>query len=205
VLERTTRWVLRNSAADEPTSDLIARSLEGLEALRSRFADIVSGEDRDVFNSRVAEVRAQGVDADFARELIALRFLDQLLEILHLARSTKADPVEAAEIYYDLTAAMHVPWLVRCVERAGGSGRWEHRWALGLINELTRIRRDLTRAALQTGREASQATEALTSGRGAERFQALLEEIKGEERVSLAGLSVAVQELRQVADDTDRS
>ena len=200
VLERTTRWVLRNSAPDEPTSDLIERSLEGLEALRSRFADIVSGEDRDVFNSRVAEVRAQGVDDDFARELIALRFLDQLLEILHLARSTKADPVQAAEIYYALTAAMHVPWLVRCVERAGGSGRWEHRWALGLINELTRIRRDLTRAALQDGLEPSQATKALTSGRGADRFQVLLEEIKGEERVSLAGLSVAVQELRQVAD-----
>ena len=124
VLERTTRWILANTGPEDQTSDLIALSGEGLEALRGKFPEIVSGEDRDVFLSRVSEVKNQGVDESFANDLITLRFLDQLLEILRLARRTEADPVDAARYYYQVTEEIRIPWLTRCIERAGGAGGW---------------------------------------------------------------------------------
>ena len=55
--------------------------LEGLAVLRDAFADVVAGDERVIFEKRVAEIRELGADESFSKRLITLRFLDQLLEI----------------------------------------------------------------------------------------------------------------------------
>ena len=69
---------------------------------------------------------------------------------------------------------------------------------LGLIDDLSVIRRELTEGALHGSGRIEQAL-AGEERRYTARFRALLEEIQGEERVSLAALSVAVQEIRSLA------
>ncbi|MDE2974187.1 MAG: NAD-glutamate dehydrogenase [Gemmatimonadota bacterium] len=200
VLERTTRWVLANCDPDEPTSALIEGSLDGLESLRERFHDIVAGRDREDFRDRVAALMPQVGDEGFVRNLVALRFLDHLLEILRVARATGTDPVSAARMYYWVTEELRIPWLVDRIERSSGEGKWQQRWALGLVNDLGAIRRNLTEGAL--GGEGLLAG-ALGFGGGDEagltRFHAILQEVEAEEPVSLAGLSVAIQEIRHLA------
>ena len=217
VLERTTRWLLVNCDPDESTIGLIQGSLLGLEALRDRFHQLVAGEDRNVFFQRVTEARNQGVDETFARNLITLRFLDHLLEILRLARTTSTDPVRAARVYYWVTEELKVPWLLRCIEQVSGEGRWEQRWGLALANDLGAIRRNLTASALMEltkTRDGTSVDEPPQPGPGTlagaldfagdreqllTRFHDLLDEVRGEEPITLAGLSVAVQEIRHLA------
>ena len=199
VLERTTRWVLANCDPEEPTSSLIEESLEGLEALREKFHEIVAGQDRENFQNRVAALMPQVGDEDFVRNLVSLRFLDHLLEILRLARDSDTDPVSAARMYYWVTEELRIPWLVGCIERTSGEGKWQQRWALGLINDLGAIRRKLTEGALDG--EGMLAGVLGFGGDDAQmdRFHQVLQEVEAEETISLAGLSVAIQQIRHLA------
>ena len=199
VLERTTRWVLNNCDPEESTTALIEGSLDGLEALRERFHEIVAGEDRENFMARVRAVSPHPGDEAFVRNLVALRFLDHLLEILRLARNNGTDPVGAARMYYWVTEELRIPWLVRCIERISGEGKWQQRWALGLINDLGAIRRNLTAGALSGEGTLSGALGFGGNDAQLDRFHRILQEVEAEEPISLAGLSVAIQQIRYLA------
>ena len=199
VLERTTRWVLNNCDPEESTTALIEGSLDGLEALRERFHEIVAGEDRENFLARVRAVSPHPGDEAFVRNLVALRFLDHLLEILRLARNNGTDPVGAARMYYWVTEELRIPWLVRCIERISGEGKWRQRWALGLINDLGAIRRNLTAGALSGEGTLSGALGFGGNDAQLDRFHQILQEVEAEEPISLAGLSVAIQQIRYLA------
>ena len=199
VLQRTTRWVLTNCDPEESTTALIEGSLDGLESLREKFHDIVAGEDRENFLSRVRAASPQPGDKSFVRNLVALRFLDHLLEILRLARATGTDPVSAARVYYWVTEELRIPWLVGCIERESGESKWKQRWALGLINDLGAIRRTLTEGALAGEGTLERALGFAGEEAQLTRFREVMAEVEAEEEITLAGLSVAIQEIRYLA------
>src|SRR6185503_5462326 len=91
VLERTARWVLRNVESDASPAEVVDRHIEGLAVLRDAFAGYVAGEERELFETRVAEIQGLGADEGFSRRLITLRFLDQLLEVLEISSRAHAD------------------------------------------------------------------------------------------------------------------
>ena len=199
VLEQTTRWVLNNTDPAESTTALIEGSRMGLEALREKFHDIVAGEDRDNFLSRVRSGTPRPEDEPFVQRLMALHFLDHLLEILHLARSTGTDPVKAAMVYYWVTEELRIPWLIRTIESRTEQDRWQQRWALGLVQDLGAIRRNLTESAIEGEGELADALGFGSEDARLSRFHEVLAEVEAEEPVSLAGISVAIQEIRHLA------
>lgn len=201
VLERTTRWVLANCDPGESSASLIEGNLGEIEALRGRFHELVAGEDREAFLSSVGQAVRLGVDEDFARNLFTLRYFDHLLEILRLARTAETSPVKAARTYYWVTEELRIPWLASCIEKAGADGsRWERRWSLGLIDDIGAIRRHLTGAALAGDDTLAKAFDFGGNGGRLDRFHRLLEEMESEEAPpTLAGLSVAVQAVREAA------
>ncbi len=206
VLERTSRWVLHNArSAPGDTSGIIEENLEGLALLRSEFADIVAGHDREMFETLVAEIRELGADESLARTLITLRFLDQLLEILRVANETGSDPVETARAFYQVSDAFRVPWLRQAIFRSAKDDRWEQRAAQALADDLTRAHHRLVAEVMRTRpetRSVDEARERIMEARTRElaRFQALLEEIQAEETLSLSGLSVAVREMAVLSE-----
>ena len=199
VLERTTRWVLANCDPEESTTALIEGSLEGLGTVRQQFHEIVAGEDREDFQRRVRDGMPSVDDEAFVRNLVALRFLDHLLEILRLARTTGTDPIKAARVYYWVTEELRIPWLIRSIENTSGEGRWQQRWALGLIQDLGAIRRNLTGDALAGDGMLANVLGYSDDNARMTRFHEILEEVEAEDPISLAGLSVAIQEIRHLA------
>ncbi len=201
VLERTTRWVLANCDPDESSTSLIEGDLAAIEALRGRFHELVAGEDREAFLSSVDQAVGLGVNEEFARSLFTLRYFDHLLEILRLARTSETTPVKAARTYYWVTEELRIPWLASCIEKAGAEGnKWERRWSLGLIEDIGATRRRLTAAALAGDPTFANAFDFGGNGSRLDRFHGLLDEMRSEEAVpTLAGLSVAVQAVRQAA------
>jgi glutamate dehydrogenase len=186
VLERTTRWVLANVGEDEATETSIREYREGLDTLRRRFPDLVTGDDALLFENLVRELTEANADPEVARSLITLRFLDQLLEILGVARSADADAEDAARAYYSVSHCFHTGWLRGALLSAAGDDRWEQRAAQGMHDEVARAHQRLTVATLN--RYEGSATDL-------ERYQALLEQVREDEAPSLSALWAVVREL----------
>ena len=205
VLERTARWVLGNVDADVSPARIVAQNLEGLATLRNSFSEIVTGEDRALFEARVDEIREVGADEAFSQRLITLRFLDQLLEILEIGRETEAGTLDTGRIYYEISEAFHVPWLRRSTFAAAGDDHWEQRAAQVLSADLSRAHRRLVFSAVTKtvgAADPSRATSELLRSHTHEvqRFMDIVEELKGEEAPGLAAVSVTTRELSALAD-----
>jgi glutamate dehydrogenase len=200
VLERTARWVLRNVEPAASPAAVVDVRLEGLAVLREAFAEVVAGEERELFESRVAEIKGLGGDESFSRKLITLRFLDQLLEVLEIAHLTASDPTETGRAYYRVSETLHVPWLRRRIFEAARGGQWEHRAAQLLAEDLSRAHRKVVAAVV-----VQDGSERALPEREMARFRGMVEELRREEQAAgLAALSVAVRELSDLADRTAR-
>ena len=199
VLERTTRWVLQNVDASRSPARIVDENVRGLAQLRRDFEGIVAGEERRLFEERLREIRQLGADDDFSRNLITLRFLDQLLEILQIGRATGADETSTGKAYYAVSEALEIPWLRRTSFSSAGLGQWEQRAAQALADDLSRAHRKLTTAVLHKAKNGDIDTAAralLGSGDSdMERYKGVASELRSEEGVGLAGAAVAVREL----------
>ena len=207
VLERTTRWVLANVPADASTQQVIEEHHAGLAELRGGFAQIVSGEERALFEKRVGEIKELTDKHDLAQRLITLRFLDQILEILHIANEAGGTPVQAGRAYYRMSDLLRVGWLRTAIPAAAGDNRWEQRAAQGLLDDLGRAHRTLTMEVLgeknDGKRDAAQVDSMVerVRERHAEELTAyltLVDEIAAENALNLPALSVAVRELEDI-------
>ena len=202
VLERTTRWLLANVPTESQTADLINDNRVKLEKLRADFGEFVAGEDRVVFERRVAEIERHGAEPTLARSLITLRFLDQLLEILRVARETGAEPLVAGRAYYRVSELFHIPWLRQAIFGSASEDRWEQRAALALAADLSQAHYSLATLVVESG----DGNGALSTGTGEyRRFRELMGEVRAEESMSVSGLSVAVREIVLMAEHANGS
>ncbi len=205
VLERTTRWVLQNVPASTPPGRVVDENLEGLALLRRRFSELVAGEDRALFEDRVREIHELGGGADLSRDLITLRFLDQLLEIVEIARETTSPEVETGQAYYAVSEAFEIPWLRRQTFAAAGDDQWEQRAAQLLSEDISRAHRKAVMAVVAARNGHRAVADAMGSvlereARHVEHFEDVLRELKEGGKVGLAAVSVAVRELGGVSE-----
>ena len=168
--------------------------------MRADFAEFVAGDDRVVFERRISEIERHGAEPDLAKNLITLRFLDQLLEILRVAQETGAKPLVAGRAYYQISGLFHVPWLRQAVFGSAVGDRWEQQAAQALAEDLSRAHYSLTRRVLESSGE----TEGIdTNTSEFARFRDLIEEIRAEGTVSISALAVAVRKITRMAAGGD--
>ncbi|MYK69288.1 MAG: NAD-glutamate dehydrogenase, partial [Gammaproteobacteria bacterium] len=185
VLDRTTRWVLGNAEREEIDS-LVGGNFSTLRELQRIFPDVVSGEDRLTFERLVSEIQEVGPAADIAPALATLRFLDQLMDILRVARDTRTAPVYAARAYYAVSELLEIPWLRHAIDECARDERWEQRAARALNDDLTRAHHRIANfsaaAAAARATQAGGVAHVLTALRSREvaYFGELLTELRAE-------------------------
>ena len=209
VIDRTTRWVLQSIPSDPTTAQVVAEYKDGIGALRGHFHEVVAGEDRTLYEEQLKEIRELGADDELARDLITLRFLDQLLEILQVAKETGASPSDAARAYYRVSELLGLSWVRKSIFDAAEEDRWEQRAARALADDLGRAHHRLVVQVMRS-RSGQEDIDGVTDTlirsreRDVEHYRSLLEEIKGEPVMSLSGLSVAVREMAGLPERMNR-
>jgi glutamate dehydrogenase len=200
VLDRTTRWTLANVEPEAATDRVIADLRHGLSRLRGDFGRLVSGEDRELFQRRVDELKEIGVGGPFAEQLITLRFLPELLDILRIAREAGDDAIETATTYYAVADQLSVTWLQHALRAVSRDELWDKRLIETLDADLHRAHRAIARrvlAASEGGESIPACIDAYRQRRSVEAslFEELIQELRSSDPVPLAAFAVSVRAL----------
>jgi NAD-specific glutamate dehydrogenase len=129
-----------------------------------------------------------------------LRFFDQLMEIITVARATGRSPVRVGRSYYLASELLDVARLRAAIAAAAGDSRWDQRVAQALDEDLGHAHRALTTAAVNAGSTDEPVDDliARVAARHApmlDAYRALLDDIATDDRPSIAALTIAVREL----------
>jgi glutamate dehydrogenase len=201
VLERTARWVLANVSIRASMSVVVAEYADGVQQLRSLLHEFLPGEERNNLDAQAREMRQATDRVDLVDRLGTVRYLDQLLEILRVARESDVDALRAAHAHFLVSELLGIPWLRQALSHAVKS-RWDQRFAHDLIADLARAQRALTAAVLSRS-DATIPVENLVEAMhqrllaGFSDYRSLLQEIRdGSADPDLAALAVVVGRLR---------
>jgi glutamate dehydrogenase len=202
LMEATARWYLENAhGADLGTA--IATGREGFGRLVAVLPELGPTAWRDARESAAAELAAQGAPPELARSHAYLPDLAYAPDVIAAAQAVGRSVEDAGHAFSLLEERMQIAWVQDQLDVLPVSTRVQ-RWALqALRDDLWRARRELAQRALQesAGADVEEAIEAFVDSRrdAMRRLEGLTRTLAGEGGADLAGLTLAVRQLRALA------
>jgi glutamate dehydrogenase len=184
LLERATRWLLRNRRRPLDIEATIARYAPGASALA------------DALPALVAAPAEDGVPAALAARVAHLEALVPSLDIVEIAESAGLDAVATAGVYYALGDRLELNWLRDRIVALSRATRWDAMARAALRDDVYAEQSALTAEVVRAGGDV----DAWLAGNAAavERSLQVLADIRTAGKFDLARLSVAVRELRNL-------
>jgi glutamate dehydrogenase len=203
LVEATTRWYL-TWAPDGDIEATIAAGRDGFERLAAVLGDLGSDERRRRREQACERLVSAGVPEALARAHALRPELRYAPDMVWVAGAT-GQPIEhVAEVFFAVGAELRLDWIEGELERIPAPTRMQ-RWALQAVREdAAQVRRELAGSVLAEAGDgsATEAVEAFLGERGdaVRRFTAFLRSLSREGEPDLAGLTLAVRQLRAIAD-----
>jgi glutamate dehydrogenase len=203
LVEATTRWYL----ASAPGADLaaaIATGRAGFERLAAALPTIDSDERRDQREHLAAELLARGVPERMAHGHAALAALVHAPDAIAVAQTTGRPVEDVARAFMRLGAELRLAWLEDEIEALPAATRMQ-RWAAQAVrDDVLDARRRLAQRALLDApdAEAEDAVATFLAARAGAcaRMSAFARALNVEGAADLAGLTLAVRQLRALVE-----
>jgi glutamate dehydrogenase len=201
-MEATARWYLENAhGADLGTA--IATGREGFERLSAGLPQFAPEAWREAREQTAAELVERGAPQELARSHAYLPALAYAPDVIAAAQAVGRTVEDAGKAFSLLEDRMQIAWVQGQLDALPVSTRVQ-RWALqALRDDLWRARRELAQRALSesAGEPVEVAIEAFVSSReeAMRRLESLARTLAGEGGADLAGLTLAVRQLRALA------
>jgi glutamate dehydrogenase len=198
LVEATTRWYL----TWEPEGDIeqtIEAGREGFERLSDIIGELGTDEHRRRREQTVERLVGQGVPEALARAHAVRPELVHAPDMVSVAGWTQRPIDEVARVFFDVGERLRLDWMQEELNRIPATSRMQ-RWALQAVREdAFQVRRELAAAVLsEAGGDLDKFLED-RAGRVA-RLTAFLRSLAREGDPDLAGLTLAVRQLRAIVD-----
>jgi glutamate dehydrogenase len=198
LVEATTRWYL----TWEPEGDIeqtIESGREGFEKLAEIIGELGTDEHRRRREQTVERLVGQGVPEALARAHAVRPELGHAPDMVSVAGWTHRPIDEVAPVFFDVGERLRLDWMQDELNRVPATSRMQ-RWALQAVREdAFQVRRELAGAVLsEAGGDLDKFLED-RAGRVA-RLTAFLRSLAREGDPDLAGLTLAVRQLRSIVD-----
>ncbi len=196
LLERATRWLLRNRRRPLDIAATVARYAPGAAALAEALPALLGHSELDAARAKAAKLADAGVPAGLAQRVSHLEALVPTFELVEIAAASELEVAAAAEIYFALGARLELHWLRDRIVDLPRETRWEAMARAALRDDVYSEQAGLTAEVLRAGVGAERWLR--ENAAAVERSLQVLADIRTGGTLDLARLSVAVREMRNL-------
>ncbi|HSH10670.1 MAG TPA: hypothetical protein VLA10_02710, partial [Ilumatobacter sp.] len=202
--ERCSLWFLRHRRPPVDIAAEVARFRDPLRQLAPELQGCLHGPMKRAMQNLVKQRVKQGVPEDLAMRSVVWRLLHTAFDVIELADRAAADPLAVATAYWELFDRLELLWLWDAIGALPRADRWQTQARGALRDDL------LTALALLTSNVIGAGDGSVTSwlqanDRSADRASALLVEIRRADSYDVTNLSVALRQLRNLAQTSVRN
>ncbi len=204
LIERSTRWLLRNRRAPLDIGATVARFSDGAEELSGRIPDLMLESEREKLEERKEALEEKGVPEELARRVAALGPMFSVLDIVDTADATGQSIETAAAVYFTLGDRMNLHLLRDHIDRLPRDNRWRTLARAALRDDLYGQQATLTSEILRSvpadGKDAGERIEAWVEAnqRAVDRTIQVLRDISQSGVYDLSTLPVMLREIRNL-------
>ncbi|MFF8946478.1 NAD-glutamate dehydrogenase [Streptomyces sp. NPDC014864] len=201
LVERGTRWLLNNRPQPLELTDTVAFFADRVEQVWSELPKLLRGADLEWYEQVYDELTGAGVPDEVATRVAGFSSAFPALDIVSVADRMGKDPMDVAEVYYDLADRLSITQLMDRIIELPRADRWQSMARAAIREDLYAAHAALTADVLAAGNGSctpeqrfkvwEQKNAALLS-----RARTTLEEIRGSDEFDLANLSVAMRTMR---------
>lgn len=201
LVERGTRWLLGNRPQPVEIAGTVEFFAEGVEQVWQQLPRLLRGADLEWYQNIVEELTAVGVPEVLALRVAGFSAAFPTLDIVQIADRTGKDPLDVAEVYYDLGDRLRITQLMDRIIELPRADRWQSMARASIREDLYAAHAALASDVLSVGDETSKPEERFKAWEEKNaailgRSRATLEEIQGSDSFDLANLSVAMRTMR---------
>ena len=206
LVERATRWLLRNRRSPLNIADTVSYFSEGAEELAGRVPELMLESDREALENTTKELVEAGVPEELATRIATLKAMFSALDIVDVATSTDQPLETTAAVYFILGERLRIHWLREHIEDLPRDNRWRMLSRAALRDDLFDQEATLTAEILhEVPDEDLSAEERVDSWmqsneESVERILQVLRDINSSGTFDLSTLSVALRETRNLTD-----
>ncbi|MFL5992676.1 MAG: NAD-glutamate dehydrogenase, partial [Rubrobacteraceae bacterium] len=203
LVERATRWFLRNRRPPLDISATVAYFSEGVSELTRRLPEFMLDGDREGLERATEQLVEANVPPELARRVALLNAMFSELDIVDIATGTDEPLDEVAAVYFTLGDRLKLHWLRGHVEALPRDNRWQALARAALRDDLYSQQAELTAEILRSTPSELSAQERIEAWAEANRAQVdrtlqVLTDINASGSFGLATLSVALREIRNL-------
>ncbi|MER5527174.1 NAD-glutamate dehydrogenase [Streptomyces sp. NPDC002677] len=201
LVERGTRWLLNNRPQPLELLDTVDFFSERVEQVWQQLPKLLRGADLEWYQHVYDELSAAGVPDEVATRVAGFSSAFPALDIVSVADRTGKEPLDVAEVYYDLADRLGVSQLMDRIIELPRADRWQSMARASIREDLYAAHAMLTADVLAAGNGTStpeQRYQAWEQKNAAilGRARSTLEEIRSSDSFDLANLSVAMRTMR---------
>jgi glutamate dehydrogenase len=204
LIVRATLWLLRNRRHLADVAAAIAHFRPGIEALGALLPGALPESERQGFERATARYAEAGAPAALAAQVASADTLPAALDLVEVAEALGRDVRAVAEVYFGLGGRLEFPWLRARIAGLPAESHWQTLARAALRDDLAGMQRNLTADLLRGAGAAADAGRAIAAWEEAnrpllERFRQVHADLRAQQTLDLAMVSVAMRELRNIA------
>ncbi len=207
LVERGTRWLLRNQGGRIDIASAVARFRPGAEVLYEAIPKLLDPSEVEPLALRVDELRSAGVPEDLAARVAGMSTMYAVFDVVEVAEESALDVLAVAAVHLRLGAQLHLHWLRDRVVSLSREDRWKAMARAALRDDLYAAHRGLTAEVLRHGPRLGGPDERVAgwieSHPTSERSLETLADIRAGRVYDLTTLSVAVRAVRNLLAESD--
>ncbi|MEW2253546.1 NAD-glutamate dehydrogenase [Streptomyces sp. NPDC058733] len=201
LVERGTRWLLNNRPQPLQLKETVDFFAERVEHVWQELPKLLRGDDLEWYEQIYDELTRAGVPDELATRVAGFSSAFPTLDIVSIADRMGKEPLDVAEVYYDLADRLGITQLMDRIIELPRNDRWQSMARAAIREDLFAAHAALTADVLAVGNGTSTPEERFTLWEQKNapilaRARTTLEEIQGSDAFDLANLSVAMRTMR---------